>query len=177
MLRLLLTKKYDFIHAHEESVFFVTLFKPLFKYKMIYDMHSSLPQQLTNFKFTTSKFIISIFKSMEDVSLRSADAVITICPDLYNYVNTVIDDKEKHYLIENSIFDKVKLINKENSKVETTANTDGRINIPIGKKLMVYAGTLEKYQGIDILIKSFSHVLKKVPDALLLIVRGYRGSG
>jgi glycosyltransferase involved in cell wall biosynthesis len=36
----------------------------------------------------------------------------------------------------------------------------------------VYAGTLEKYQGIDILIQSFGHVAKSKPDALLLIVGG-----
>ena len=29
------------------------------------------------------------------------------------------------------------------------------IKIPENKKIVVYAGTLEKYQGIDILIKSF----------------------
>jgi hypothetical protein len=44
---------------------------------------------------------------MENSCLKSADAVITICPDLYDYVNSVIDRKEKHILIENSLFDKV----------------------------------------------------------------------
>ena len=48
MLSLLIRNKYDFVHAHEESVFFARFMKPLFGFKLIYDMHSSLPQQLTN---------------------------------------------------------------------------------------------------------------------------------
>ena len=169
MLRLLLTNKYDFVHAHEESVFFVYFFKLFFKYKFIYDMHSSLPQQLTNFKFTTSKILIYIFKRLEDACLKSADAIITICPDLYNYVNGIITNKEKHFLIENSIFDKVNLLKNMNGKA---GNNGKEIKIPENKKVIVYAGTLEKYQGIDILIKSFFDVIKKVPESLLIIVGG-----
>ena len=116
MLRFLMTNKYDFVHAHEESIFFAYFFKPFFKYKLVYDMHSSLPQQLTNFKFTTSKILINAFKKLEDACLKSADAIITICPDLYNYVNTIISNKEKHFLIENSIFDEVNTFRKSKWK-------------------------------------------------------------
>lgn len=172
MLRLLLTNKYDLVHAHEESVFFAYFFKSFFRYKLIYDMHSSLPQQLTNFKFTTSKTLINIFKKMEDACLRSADAIITICPDLFNYVNTIITDKEKHFLIENSIFDKVNL-EEANREAEDGQKQDlDLLKIPENKKVIVYAGTLEKYQGIDILISAFPDVIKNIPDSLLLIVGG-----
>jgi glycosyltransferase involved in cell wall biosynthesis len=41
-----------------------------------------------------------------------------------------------------------------------------------GRKLAVYAGTLEPYQGIDLVIRGFRHVLKEVPDSFLLIVGG-----
>lgn len=171
MIRLLLTNKYDFVHAHEESIFFAYFFKPFFRYKLVYDMHSSLPQQLTNFKFTTSKTLINVFKKMEDACLRSADAIITICPDLYNYVNTIITDKEKHFLIENSIFDRVNLENVNGNAPDEKRDLD-LLKIPEDKKVIVYAGTLEKYQGIDILIQSFPVVIKKIPNSLLLIVGG-----
>ena len=172
MLRFLMTNKYDFVHAHEESIFFAYFFKPFFKYKLVYDMHSSLPQQLTNFKFTTSKILINAFKKLEDACLKSADAIITICPDLYNYVNIIISNKEKHFLIENSIFDKVNILEKVNGKAGDKINEIDFIKIPESKRIVVYAGTLEKYQGIDILIKSFPEVIKKLPNSLLLIVGG-----
>lgn len=41
-----------------------------------------------------------------------------------------------------------------------------------GKRLIVYAGTLESYQGIDILIRGFKLVIEVEPNAFLLIVGG-----
>jgi len=173
MLWLLLTNKYDFVHAHEEAVFFAWFFKPIFKYKLIYDMHSSLPQQLTNFQFTTSKFLINTFKTLEDKCLHSADAIITICPDLRDYVNKIITKKEKHFLIENSIFEPVKQKNNNQSKT-TEAELDFKVEdfVKSNEKLLVYAGTLEKYQGIDILVKSMKDVIEKNNKVKLIIAGG-----
>lgn len=175
MIGLLMRNRYDLVHAHEEAVFFAYFLKPLFRFRLVYDMHSSLPQQLTNFKFTTSKFLINVFKKLEDACLRSADAVITICPDLYNYVNQIISDRHKHYLIENSIFEKVKIVENANSKMNPPSYAPQDEILPVrqnGKPLIVYAGTLEEYQGIDILIRSFELVVKEDSDARLLIAGG-----
>jgi glycosyltransferase involved in cell wall biosynthesis len=138
-------------------------------------MHSSLPQQLSNFKFTTSKLLISIFKKLEDTCLKKADAIITICPDLANYVNGLIQEKEKHFLIENSIFDPVKILPKSSSIDKDRALTkpmDEPVFLLEDKKVVVYAGTLEPYQGIDILIHAFKYVVDERPDTILLIVGG-----
>ncbi len=172
MIYLLLRNRYKIVHAHEEAVFFAYFLKPIFKYKLIYDMHSSLVQQLTNFNFTTSKIITGIFKKLEDDCLKTADAVITICPDLYEYVNSLITNKSKHFLIENSIFDDVVLKNGKSSGVDFIEVVDKTLAPEHNKKLIVYAGTLEKYQGIDILINSFPYVVEKEPDAFLLIMGG-----
>jgi glycosyltransferase involved in cell wall biosynthesis len=40
------------------------------------------------------------------------------------------------------------------------------------KPLVVYAGTLESYQGIDLLLQGFRSVIATVPEAALLIVGG-----
>lgn len=106
---LLVRNKYTVVHAHEEAVFLCALLKPIFKYKLIYDMHSSLPEQLTNFKFTTFKPLIQAFKTWEDRCLHVADATITICPSLYNYACQIVGDARKVFLIENSIFDEVRV--------------------------------------------------------------------
>ncbi|MGB3237094.1 MAG: glycosyltransferase [Geitlerinemataceae cyanobacterium] len=106
---LLMRNKYTVVHAHEEAIFLCALLKPIFKYKLIYDMHSSLPEQLTNFEFTTFKPLIQAFKSWEDRCLHVADATITICPSLYNYACEIVDDTQKVFLIENSLFDEVQI--------------------------------------------------------------------
>ena len=82
MLALLIRNRYDYVHAHEEAVFFCLLLKPLFRFKFVYDMHSSLPEQLINFRFTTSRRLLWAVWHLQEASLRACDAVITICPDL-----------------------------------------------------------------------------------------------
>lgn len=106
---LLLRNRYAIVHAHEESIFICPILKHFFKFKLIYDMHSSLPEQLTNFKFTTFKPLINLFRWLEDKCLKASDATITICPSLYDYACSISDDSSRVCLIENSIFDEVNL--------------------------------------------------------------------
>jgi glycosyltransferase involved in cell wall biosynthesis len=99
---LLVRHRYDAVHAHEEAVFWCRFLKPLFRFRLIYDMHSSLPQQLSNFQFTKSRMLLGTFRALEHTCLRKADAVITICPDLKDYALRTGIDPERHVLIENS---------------------------------------------------------------------------
>ena len=168
---LLIWNRYDVVHAHEEAVFFCRFLKPIFRFKLIYDMHSSLTQQLTNFDFTESRFIHYIFKKLEDSSINAADAVITICPDLRDYVNEIISDHSKHYLIENSIFEPVRLKAVDNDQKSDRLSAKVE-ELPSGRFCFVYAGTLESYQGIDVLIRAFSSVIRKEPNAFLLVAGG-----
>jgi glycosyltransferase involved in cell wall biosynthesis len=166
---LLIKHRYSVVHAHEESVFWCRFLKPLFRFRLIYDMHSSLPQQLTNFKFTKSRFLIGAFKWLEDNALRAADAVITICPDLRDYALSTGLSGDRHLLIENSIFDDVRLKKKAaaTSGGASVAQTfDPRFPV------ILYAGTFEAYQGIDVLVRAFAVVAAKRPDARLWLVGG-----
>ena len=160
---LLLKHRYKVVHAHEEAVFICYFLKPLFNFKLIYDMHSSLPEQLINFKFTKSKLLIKLFSILENACLQAAEATITVCPSLYNYAKKIVGDSKLVVLIENSIFDPVKF--KDSSQQQI-------VHSWTQNRLVVYAGTLEPYQGIDILIRAFPLVLQQQPDLFLLIVGG-----
>ena len=172
---LLVRNRYAVVHAHEEAVFFCRFLKPVFRFKLVYDMHSSLPQQLRNFDFTKSRIVGGIFRWLENSSIRTADAVITICPDLADYVATINDKPEKHFLIENSLFDPVRLKSNpadDGDDGASASTISPRSDPPQGRPLIVYAGTLEHYQGIDILIKSFAMVIETHALAFLVIVGG-----
>lgn len=171
-LKLLFTNKYDVVHAHEEAVFYCRFLKPLFRFKLIYDMHSSLPQQLTNFRFTKSRTLLALFTKLERTSIRNADAVITICPALAEYAESVLGHTENQFLIENSLFDQVRLAPNGSSTKNKEAPHLPEINLPHNKRFFVYAGTLESYQGIDLLIDAFSLIHTHIPDVVLLIVGG-----
>ncbi len=170
----LLKNKYTIVHAHEEAVFFCAAVKPLFGYKLIYDMHSSLSQQLINFEFSSFKPLVRLFEVLEKKSLRTSDVIITICPDLASYVKRQVGDRKPHVMIENSIFETVRLKGVLASPESDTKAVEAMVSdwreqaCPI----VVYTGTLEPYQGIDTLIRSFQRVLRQAPEARLLIVGG-----
>jgi glycosyltransferase involved in cell wall biosynthesis len=168
---LLVRHRYRVVHAHEEAVFWCRFLKPLFRFRLIYDMHSSLPQQLENFKFTRSKLLVRIFKWLEDSCLKAADAVITICPDLRDYALAAGVPEERHLLIENSIFDDVRLADGQGA-VKAGAAPEMTVDFDPAHPVILYAGTFEAYQGIEILIRAFALVRRQRKDARLVLAGG-----
>jgi glycosyltransferase involved in cell wall biosynthesis len=170
---LLARHRYDAVHAHEESVFWCRFLRPLFRFRLIYDMHSSLPQQLSNFQFSKSRILLATFQALEHTCLRTADAVITICPDLRDYALRIGVAPEKHLLIENSIFDDVRLRSLGAAALDSAAPPVA-MNPPLdlGRPIVLYAGTFEHYQGIDVLIRAFASVVAQRADAQLLLIGG-----
>jgi glycosyltransferase involved in cell wall biosynthesis len=170
---LLVRHRYDVVHAHEESVFWCRFLKPLFRFRLIYDMHSSLPQQLSNFQFTKSRLLMGTFRVLEDQCLRKADAIITICPDLKDYALSVGVSPDKHLLIENSIFEDVHLAKSNGRTMDRDQPArDHMPNLDTSRPIILYAGTFEHYQGIEQLIRAFAIVHAQRPDAQLLLVGG-----
>lgn len=176
---LLLRHRYDVVHAHEEAVFWCRWLKPIFRYRLIYDMHSSLPQQLHNFEFTKSRLIYGLFEALENSAIRVSDTVITICPALQDHALALTDDPEKILLIENSIFDPVRFAGGEAStRSDSMPMTDADPNLKAwldrrpAERVVTYAGTLEAYQGIDKLLEAFALVVREIPDAGLLVIGG-----
>ena len=162
---LLITNRYDFVHAHEEAVFFCWLLKPIFRFKLIYDMHSSLPEQLSNFNFTQSKLLIGLFAWLEKQCLEVAEVTITICPSLYNYARSIAPPQRFVTLIENSIFEEIRFARSQVLEKRFDRSLKD-------KRLVVYAGTLERYQGIELLISGFKRVMESDRELFLLIVGG-----
>ncbi|MCP5106272.1 MAG: glycosyltransferase family 4 protein [bacterium] len=143
--------KYDLIHTHEEANIMGAFFSKLSGIPHLYDMHSSLVQQMNNFQFTKSKFITGVFKWTEKRSLKNARSVIVICRSLYDYA-AQITDKEKLTVIENFMDDTPDRLDRE--KLEGFKKEIGNGK----KKIIMYTGTLETYQGIPLLIDSMTHL-------------------
>jgi glycosyltransferase involved in cell wall biosynthesis len=169
VLKLVMKNKYDVIHSHEEAGFFGSWFASLFGIMHLYDMHSSLPQQLTNFKFTKLKIMINIFEALEKRTIENSDALITICPELYNYVNQLYPDK-KQVLIEN-VADNNSVFGESQSE-----DIDFREKYHFNSKTVIlYAGTFEPYQGLDLLIESSKEVIAKNNHITFTLVGGNPG--
>ncbi|NOY76790.1 MAG: glycosyltransferase family 4 protein [Calditrichaeota bacterium] len=163
---LLRRHKYEVLHTHEEAGFMGILLKRIFKIPHIYDMHSSLPQQLHNFSFTHSNVIHKTFEWLEKKTLENAEGVITICPELYNYVES-LGIKTYHTLIEN-VVDYASLFENTNGEIKTLVPWDqlkGRVKV-------LYSGTFEPYQGLDLLVESAAQVIRRHPEVVYLMVGG-----
>ncbi|MEM7217579.1 MAG: glycosyltransferase family 4 protein [Pseudomonadota bacterium] len=174
-LILMIRHRYPVVHAHEEAVFFAAITKPLFGFKLVYDMHSSLPEQLENFGYSKSRLLKRVFEFLERRSLVAADAIITICPALQDQVRNLAPwAMDKHELIENSIFEDVRFVTSALRAPETEPREslpDARA-LAKGARAVVYAGTLEPYQGIDLLIAGVALLAARRDDFRLIIAGG-----
>ena len=86
ILRRAVSDRYDAIHSHEEMGLVGVWLAKWLRIPHLYDMHSSLPQQLTNFKYSKSATLRRMFDWMEDQMVHKSDVVITICQELQDTV-------------------------------------------------------------------------------------------
>ena len=75
-------ERYDAIHSHEEMGLVGVWLAKRLGIPHLYDMHSSLPQQLSNFKYTRVGAAATSVRSAEDRMVLGSDVVITICQEL-----------------------------------------------------------------------------------------------
>ena len=132
----------------------------------LYDMHSSLPQQLTNFRFARSRLLRWVFQKVEHASVFGSDVVVTICQDLQDQV-VAMGAGDRSVLIENVMGGDV-----EEPPTVSAAAVRRQWGIDPGAPLVLYTGTFEPYQGLDMLLDAVAILAKTRPDVRLLVVGG-----
>lgn len=161
----LLRRRYDLIFSHEEAGFLGIILGAVFRTPHLYDMHSSLPQQLSNFDFSRSAALKAVFTGMEDLVLKRSQSVIVICRDLLDYVRGR-GYGGKTVLLENILdfndFDPAPPSPEQIAAVR-------REIAPRGEKIVLYTGNFEPYQGVPLLVEAFGRMKER---AVLLIVGG-----
>jgi hypothetical protein len=80
-ISLLRRNRYEIIHAIEESVFMAMILKIFFKIPYVYDMDSSLVQQMIE-RFPCLKPFGFPLKFFEKLAVRNAEAVLPVCEAL-----------------------------------------------------------------------------------------------
>ena len=145
-LRKTLGKRYDVIHANEETVYIGMALAPLRRSKLIYDMDSSLSDQLVE-KWPALNAIKGFFNWFEGLAVKRADRVIAVCPALREIAerydsNTPVD------VLEDVIMDE--------KGHDDGAAENLRTYLPDDGKLMLYVGNLEHYQGVDLVIEAMA---------------------
>ena len=165
-IRLALTKKYDAIHSHEEMGLAGVWLARCLGIPHLYDMHSSLPQQLSNFKYSKSGVLRRMFIWAEGQMVHKSNVVITICQELQDTV-TEMGAGERSLLIENVMGGDV-----DEPPSRSADAVRAAWDIAKDAPLALYTGTFEAYQGVDMLIDAAAIVAGRRPDARVLVVGG-----
>ncbi len=159
-LKLTRKTRYDLIHAVEESVFMAMAVKALFRIPFVYDMDSSLVQQLTD-KYGMLKPIKWLLRLFERNAVRSSLGIVAVCKSLQDIALTYDPEKLTVRL-------------EDISLLESGAQKGELLHEMLGTKgpFVMYVGNLEKYQGIDLLLEGFQLAVVKCPELHLVIIGG-----
>ncbi|MBM3709240.1 MAG: glycosyltransferase family 4 protein [Actinobacteria bacterium] len=159
--------KPDIIHAHlHEGVFVGKIVKCFIKKPLIADYQGSMVGEMLDHGFVKKKSLSFKFNSLLENTINK-------WPQKIIFSST----QAKDFFLAN-----FKNINPEKviSFVEGT-NTDEfhpgydvedlrlKLNLPAGKKIVIYLGVLTKYQGIDILISCIDNIVKKYRNVHFII--------
>jgi glycosyltransferase involved in cell wall biosynthesis len=154
-----LKEPYDIIHVHSVPDFevFAAFVPKLLGAKIILDIHDIVPEfYAAKFKVGQDSLVFSALKFVEKISAAFADHVI-IANDLWREkltTRSVSKDKCSAF------------INYPDISVFNPALNIGKTN---GKFIIIYPGTLNWHQGLDIAVSAFAIIKDKVPNIELHI--------
>ena len=164
-VRRALSDRYDVVHSHEEGSWFGVVIAGMLGVPHLYDMHSSLPQQLSNFSFSRSRALTRMFSWLERFVIRRSKVVVVICPHLAEVVRG-IEPGVPAVLIENA----------PGSGDTPTAGSGDRVRQELGLErnapIVLYTGTFEAYQGLDLLFAAAEKVIASCPAARFVLAGG-----
>ncbi len=159
-LRLVGKNNYQVIHAVEESVYIALVIKLLFRIPYVYDMDSSLAQQLTE-KYPLLRYVSFPLNYCEKIAVKNAQAVIPVCDALAQVATG-------HGAEQVVVLEDVSLL----AETQPENRHDFKTSLGFEGAAVLYVGNLETYQGIDLLLESFARVASQTDRAHLFIVGG-----
>jgi glycosyltransferase involved in cell wall biosynthesis len=157
--------RYDAVHSHEEGAAIGVLISAALGIPHLYDMHSSLPQQLENFAFSKSAALRWVFETLERVALKRSRVTIVICPHLQEVARKAVPEAHT-ILIENAPGSGDAPVGGTGLAVRAALGIDA------AAPMVLYTGTFEAYQGLDLLFAAAKGVHAERPDVRFVLAGG-----
>ncbi|MEM7577161.1 MAG: glycosyltransferase family 4 protein [Planctomycetota bacterium] len=154
--------KPDVIHAGEEAVFLARYFKLSRGIPYVYDMDSSIAQQMVE-KKPKLKIIAPLFNFAERHAVRNALACAPVCHALADLAR---QHGAKHL---ETVHDISQLADPDRPRRGWLAE---KLNIPTDRPILMYVGNFEKYQGVDLLLQGFAHAIQHHDANVELAIAG-----
>jgi glycosyltransferase involved in cell wall biosynthesis len=168
LVRRLSAGGYSCIHAVEEAAFPSVVLGQRFRVPVIYDMQSSLPEQLAQHLAFRSGVVQSVLIRMERWLLRRADSIVSSA-GLAQRVRALAPEarlREWQY---------AGMLPAASQEEAQALRRD--LGIPPGRPVVLYSGTFEAYQGLPELLAAIPHVQAEVPDVTFVLVGADESGG
>ncbi len=158
----------DIIHAHLHEGVFIGKFCSKFRFNkkpLVFDVQGSLTGEILAHSFMKEGAISNLFLKFEKQIDNMADAIIVSST---NMAEILIDsfgvDKNKINVIPDGV-DTDTFSGNENTSI-----LRDQLKIDPQKKIVIFTGLINKYQGIDYLLESIPTVVDQVKNICFLIV-------
>ena len=163
-LRMVRRNRYDLIHAVEESAFIAAAARSVSGVPYIYDMDSSLAEQMVE-AYPVLSVALPLMRYCESVAVRRSLGVLTVCAALEDVAHGHDPAKPVGRVEDSTLL---------RSGTAGGGNGNGHLLEAMRREgpVAMYVGNLERYQGIDLLLQGFRYTLRRVPTASLVIVGG-----
>jgi len=146
------------------------LLSAVFGSKHLYYMHCDLPDlvasSLKNYKSLKIRLLVWIVNFVQKLMVRGANAVITFYPELETTARKIAPAKPIYMILPPAVDEGIPLATEKDAE-------SVRRELKLGEgPTLVYTGTLEKYQGLDMLLQSVRAVCNVCPKTQYVIVGG-----
>jgi glycosyltransferase involved in cell wall biosynthesis len=163
---LLAGRRFDVVHAVEESVFFALPIARLRGIPVIYDLDSWMSDQLAYGGRVTNPALLQLLRWMERAALHRSSLAITVSASLSDAVHEMEPDVRVAQIEDCPIDEALRA-------PDSVRMAHLRESFGIGRRrAIVYTGNLERYQGIGLLLLAFGRVASVRDDAVLVLVGG-----
>jgi len=164
LVRVILKEKIDLIHAHNyEGALVGYLARILTHRPMVYNAINTMSDELPSYNFFRPKILAIWLAGFLDFLVpRMADQIIAISEELVGFLKKQKIDGEKVHFIPLGIDTRP----FEGLDRSTIRNRYSLGNVP----LVIYTGTVDRFQRIDYLLKAMANVCKHIENAKLFII-------
>lgn len=161
----------DIIHAHSPVLVGLPALRVARRHRipLVYEIRDLWENACVDRgKFSEDSLSYRIARGVEGYVLRRANKVVTICEGLRKEIAGRVAETRHLHVIANGVdVDAFQPIEPDES-----VRSRWGLN---GKQVVLYAGTFQPYEGLDVLVRAMRNVVREFPRAQLVIVGGSPG--
>jgi glycosyltransferase involved in cell wall biosynthesis len=168
LARRLASGDYGYVHAVEEAAFPAAVLGRRYQVPVIYDMQSSLPEQLAQHLLFRNRAAQAVLHGMEGWLLRRADSVVSSVGLAARVRSAVPHARVREWQYAGT------LPPADPGEVEALR---ANLGIAPGRPVVLYSGTFEPYQGLPELLAAIPLIQAEVADVTFVLVGAEENGG